>query len=131
MAIVGIIANPASGKDIRRLVGHALVIGNREKANIVRRMLVGLHAAGATDIRIMPDTFGIGAQAIHDLQSRQPEVVSGVSLLDIEITGSPFDSTRSARLLHEMDASCIITLGGDGTIRVAAKGCGDTPLLPV
>jgi predicted polyphosphate/ATP-dependent NAD kinase len=79
----------------------------------------------------MPDTFGIGVQAIHDLHRRQPEVVSGVNLLDIEITGSPFDSTRSARLLHEIGASCIITLGGDGTIRVAAKGCGDTPLLPV
>ena len=30
-----------------------------------------------------------------------------------------------------MGASCIITLGGDGTNRAVAKTCGDTPLLPI
>ena len=44
MATVGIIANPASGKDIRRLVAHASVFDNNEKINIVRRVLLGLDA---------------------------------------------------------------------------------------
>ena len=131
MTIVGIIPNPASGKDIRRLVGHALVVGNREKTSIVRRMLIGLEASGIEDIRIMPDTFGIGRQAVHDLQRHHPGITKKVSLLDMEITGSAFDTTRAARLLSEAGAACIITLGGDGTARLVAKGCGGVPILPV
>jgi len=38
VSAIGIIANPASGKDIRRLVAHASVFDNREKAHIVRRL---------------------------------------------------------------------------------------------
>ena len=38
---VGIIANPASGKDIRRLVAHGSTFDNNEKTNIVRRVLLG------------------------------------------------------------------------------------------
>jgi predicted polyphosphate/ATP-dependent NAD kinase len=36
MTSVGIIANPASGRDIRRLVAHGSVFDNNEKVNIVR-----------------------------------------------------------------------------------------------
>ena len=46
-APVGLIANPASGKDIRRLVAHASVFDNEEKRNIVRRVILGAAAAGA------------------------------------------------------------------------------------
>ena len=34
MASIGIIANPQSGKDIRRLVSYATTIDNNEKVNI-------------------------------------------------------------------------------------------------
>ena len=39
MASIGIIANPASGKDIRRLVSYATTIDNQEKVNIVKRIV--------------------------------------------------------------------------------------------
>jgi predicted polyphosphate/ATP-dependent NAD kinase len=131
MTIVGIIPNPASGKDIRRLVAHAVVVGNREKTSIVRRMLVGLDAAGIQDIRIMPDTFGIGRQAVHDLKRHHPQIADKVSLLDMETTDSAFDTTRAAKILSDAGAACIITMGGDGTARMVAKGCGTVPILPV
>jgi predicted polyphosphate/ATP-dependent NAD kinase len=35
----GIIANPAAGKDIRRLVAHGSTFDNNEKVNIVHRVL--------------------------------------------------------------------------------------------
>ena len=41
MTTVGIIANPASGKDIRRLIAHGSVFDNQEKVNIVRRVMLG------------------------------------------------------------------------------------------
>lgn len=47
-SLVGIIANPASGRDIRRLVAHGTVIDNNEKTAIVRRILIGLEAVGIT-----------------------------------------------------------------------------------
>ena len=53
--LVGIVANPASGKDIRRLIAHGSTFDNNEKINIVRRVLIGLHAAGARRVRFMPD----------------------------------------------------------------------------
>jgi predicted polyphosphate/ATP-dependent NAD kinase len=45
-ACVGIVANPASGRDIRRLVAGASVFGNADKAGMVFRLLAGLGAAG-------------------------------------------------------------------------------------
>ena len=39
-ALVGIIANPSSGNDIRRLVAHGSAFDNNEKINIVRRVLL-------------------------------------------------------------------------------------------
>ena len=33
--------------------------------------------------------------------------------------------------MRDLGVSCIITLGGDGTNRVVAKGCGDVPLAPI
>jgi len=42
MNTVGIVANPASGKDVRRLVARASVFDNQEKQAIVLRVLAGI-----------------------------------------------------------------------------------------
>ncbi len=58
--LVGIVANPASGRDIRRLVAHGTVFDNNEKTAIVRRILIGLAAVGITRVAYMPENdFGI------------------------------------------------------------------------
>lgn len=129
MSVVGIIANPASGKDIRRLVAHATVFDNMEKVNLVRRILLGLQAAGVSKALMMPDYFGIGTRALEGL-NKEGCLQMEVSLLDMEITGTQEDSLRAARAFHQL-VDCIITLGGDGTSRIVAKGCGETPMLPV
>ncbi|MBI5014474.1 MAG: NAD(+)/NADH kinase [Deltaproteobacteria bacterium] len=126
MRPVGIIANPASGKDIRRLVAFGSVFGNHEKVNIVRRVLLGLDSMGVEDVRIMPDFFGIGARALDDL-----DLALKVSFLDLALEGTQEDSIRAARMLSDRGAACIVTLGGDGTNRAVAKTCGEVPLLPI
>jgi predicted polyphosphate/ATP-dependent NAD kinase len=63
VSLVGIIANPASGKDIRRLVAHGSTFDNNEKINIVRRALLGLEAAGVERVAYLPDTYAIVARA--------------------------------------------------------------------
>ena len=58
--MVGIVANPASGRDIRRLVAGASVFGNPEKAGMVFRVLTGLAAAGVDRALMMPAADGLG-----------------------------------------------------------------------
>lgn len=131
MASVGIIANPASGKDIRRLVSKAWVISNQKKVNIVCSVLVGLHSTGIKKVYVMPDHFGIGSQAVQSLRGQIPELSSRVELLDLELSDSAFDSINAAEKMNELGINCLIVLGGDGTIRAASKGCGDVPLVPL
>ena len=69
MASIGIIANPASGKDIRRLVSYATTIDNQEKVNIVKRIVLAAQAMGVDTVWFMPDTFQIGWTVISDLSA--------------------------------------------------------------
>ena len=123
---VGIIANPASGRDIRRLVAHGAVFNNDEKVNIVRRVLMGLEAVGVERVLLMPDSFSIGLKALDGLQTGLD-----VSILPMFKTFSQRDSTQAAEVMASEGVGCIITLGGDGTNRAVAKGCSDVPLMPI
>ena len=123
---VGIIANPASGRDIRRLVAHGAVFNNDEKVNIVRRVLLGLEAVGVERVLFMPDSFSIGLKALDGLQTELD-----VSILTMPKTFSQRDSTQAAVLMGAEGVGCIVTLGGDGTNRAVAKTCGDVPLMPI
>ena len=128
--MVGIIANPASGKDIRRLVAHATTLDNQTKVGILRCALVGLGAAGVRDVRIMPDSYRLGVRAMEGLSTAEGPLPR-VELLDMPILDASDDSEQAAQLLREAGAGCIIVLGGDGTARVVSKACGETPLLLV
>ena len=123
---VGIIANPDSGKDIRRLVAYGSVFNNNEKISIIKRILMALDALRVKNVIMMPDHFGLGLRALDDLN-----ISIEAHLLDMTIEGNQNDSMRAAAMLDELGVACIITLGGDGTNRMVAKACGDIPLLPI
>ncbi len=130
MVTVGIIANPASGKDIRRLVSYGTVFDNQEKVNIVRRILLGLAAVHVKRVVYMPDYYGIVPRALDGLKS-QDKLPLEVVPVDLELTGTQEDSFKAAQIMAECKVGSLITLGGDGTNRLVAKGCGNVPLLPV
>lgn len=128
MVTVGIIANPSSGKDIRRIVAQGWVVSNQEKIAIVRRLLRGLEAAGVDSVLFMPESLGIGYAALEALS----ETSIHAENLVMDITARQEDSTRAAELMVAQGATCIVTLGGDGTNRAVFKGCGSRiPLLPI
>jgi len=129
MSKVGIIANPAAGKDIRRLVAYATVTDNVKKTGIVRRAILALDSTGVDEILIMPDTYQLGAKAIDGI--RQHELKCQINILDMPVNDRPEDSIKAARLMNEAGADCIITVGGDGTNRVVARGCERVPILPI
>jgi len=126
MTTVGIIANPISGKDIRRLVAHGSVFDNQEKVRIVRRLLVGLDWVGVRKVMFMPDYYAI-------VQRAHKGVDTGISLESAPMCAENIqeDSIKAARLMVEAGAGCIFVLGGDGTSRVVAKGAGTVPILPI
>lgn len=126
LSTVGIIANPASGKDIRRLVAYGSVFDNQEKVRIVRRVLIGLEALGVKRVLYMPDYFGIVRRALTQINTDLSVVP-----VEIPLQGNQEDSTSAARRMETEGAGCIITLGGDGTNRVVAKGNNSVPILPI
>ncbi len=126
MSVVGVIANPSAGKDIRRLVAQGRVVSNQEKANILRRVFAGLASMDVERVLVMPDTAGLARQAMADWQDKLPS-----DFVAMTRTGSQTDSTVAARMMRESGVSCIVTLGGDGTNRMVAKGCGEIPIAPI
>jgi len=107
-------------------VAYGSVFSNREKVNIVKRVLLGLDSTGVEDVFLMPDYYGIGQRALENLN-----LSLNVSFLDMVPEGTQDDSTRAAGILSEMDTGCVVVLGGDGTNRVVAKTSGETPLLSI
>ncbi|MEM9744483.1 MAG: NAD(+)/NADH kinase [Pseudomonadota bacterium] len=123
---IGIIANPASGKDVRRLVARASVFDNQEKQAIVRRLLLGALATGAEEVRFLDDAHGIVRGALEDLPRRlnaQP--------VDATQTGTALDTISAARAMEDVGCAVVVSLGGDGTNRAVALGWRSVPLLPL
>ncbi|WP_022665031.1 ATP-NAD kinase family protein [Desulfospira joergensenii] len=127
MSTVGIIANPVSGKDIRRLVAHGSVFDNQEKVRIVRRLLTGLEAVGVTRVRYMPDEYAIVPRAVQGL-----DISMDLAEIPIQPKGNQNDSVAAGQWVGQNGADAVIVLGGDGTCRaVAKKNNGKTPMLPI
>ena len=68
---VGIVANAASGRDIRRLTTGASVFDNAEKGSMVARLMAGLGATGVGRVLMMPAGGGLAGTLIRRLDSRR------------------------------------------------------------
>lgn len=132
MGVIAIAANPASGRDIRRLVSHATVYDNREKANIVERIILAAYQMGHHTSCIMPDSYGFGVRIIRrlveDLLELPPEAIVIPELTTMD---SQTDTTQFARYAEKQGCKVLVVLGGDGTSRAAAKGVQDIPFIPL
>ncbi len=69
--IVGIIANPASGRDLRRLTAHAGLHSSTDKASVVQRLLAAFGATGIRHALLPPDMTGIAAAVLRASQTHQ------------------------------------------------------------
>jgi predicted polyphosphate/ATP-dependent NAD kinase len=132
---VGVIANPASGRDIRRLVAGASVFGNADKAGMVFRLLAGLGAAGVGRVLMLPAADGLSTTLHRHLHARQtvpafagagpfPELEE----LDVALDGTARDSAVAVERMLAAGVRAIVVLGGDGTHRIVARACGDVPI---
>jgi hypothetical protein len=124
---VGLIANPYSSKDIRRLVGLARVVDVEEKANLIARLLAGLAAGPPVRVLALDDSGGLVRRAVRLTGGLHPPV----AFLPVEAEASEQDTRRAALALRDIPASVVVTVGGDGTIRSAVEGWPDMRLAPL
>ncbi len=130
MVRVGIIANPAAGKDVRRLVSEATIVTAPEKVGLLRRALVGLDATPVAEVVYLRDSMHLVDQAVQALpQQRRPAFT--LKALDLALRHSPEDTRAAAALMASQEVQGILVLGGDGTSRLVAKEIGDVPMLPI
>ena len=125
--LIGLIANPYSSKDVRRLVGLARVIDAEEKANMIARLLAGLAAGPPLAVAALDDGAGLVRRGIR-LAAR---AVPPIRFLDLVAEGGEVDTRRAAVALAEERAFALITVGGDGTVRAAVEGWPRARLVPV
>lgn len=124
---VGLVANPMSSKDIRRLTGLARVIDVEEKANLVARLLIGIGSVSGVGVTALDDTAGLVRRAV----SMAGRSAAPVDYLPIEAAGSEADTREAAAALARLGAACLVTVGGDGTVRAAAEGWPEGRIVPL
>ncbi len=122
---IGLVVNPRSGTDVRRAIAAAGSVTVADKANIVRRVVLGAREIGANRFVVHGDP--------HRIVSRATETIRGLELDWVEepLTFSEQDTTNAVRYMRNQGCSAVVVLGGDGTNRVAALEWSDIPVIPV
>jgi predicted polyphosphate/ATP-dependent NAD kinase len=133
-SLVGLIVNPRSGQDIRRLVAPASVFPNTEKVMMLQRVVASLGAVGVRRVVAAVDQGGIAAGLARAADVRDPvrdPPWPEIELLHLPLTGGPIDSVAAADALVRLGAGVLVVLGGDGTVQLVASAAGDLPLAPI
>lgn len=124
--MLGLICNPAAGKDVRRLVATTPVVTNEAKAGLLARVLVGARAAGETRALYLPDPWGLVERAAE---------LAGVDIrleaVAHPATGTWADTVAAAAAFRDAGVGVVVTLGGDGTNRAVALAWPNALLLPI
>ncbi|SMG53585.1 ATP-NAD kinase family protein [Paraburkholderia susongensis] len=131
--LVGIIANPISARDIRRVIANANSLQLADRVNIVLRLLAALTAGGVDRVLMMPDREGLRVMLHRHLSRAQgPDAaLAAVDYLDMPVTGSVDDTLRAAHMMREAGVAAIVVLGGDGTHRAVVRECGEVPIVGI
>jgi hypothetical protein len=122
---IGLIVNPRSGNDVRRVVASAGSSTLEDKISIVRRIVKGAVANGV-------DRFVTNREP-HHIVRRATETMAGVRVdyAVAAIDNTEGDSTEAARAMRALGCAVVVVLGGDGTNRAVCKGWPDVPLIPL
>lgn len=132
---VGVVVNPNASRDVRRLTSLARTIDVHERVNTVARVLSGLLAAGVRDIRFMLEPCRVVERAWDELLAAGtvtgPSAPPPVRAIEPTEAIDALGTTSAAAAMADAGVSCIVTVGGDGTNRAVAIGCGGATIVPV
>jgi predicted polyphosphate/ATP-dependent NAD kinase len=129
--VVGIIANPVSARDIRRVIANATNLQITDRANIVLRVLSCLRSLGVDRVLMMPESGGIRTHIGRWMLRSQNTGDARFPALDMvrmPVSGTVEDTIAAASAMQHAGVAAIVVLGGDGTHRAVASACGDVPI---
>lgn len=130
-ATVGVIANPASSRDIRRIVARSPATTTNDKLNSLARLMEGLAASGVEHVLSMSDAGGIAGGLTGLARKASASHWPTLHLVDQAITHSPDDTVQAARTMRREHVDAIVVLGGDGTNRLLIGETGDIPVASI
>jgi len=132
--LVGVVANPVSARDIRRVIANATSLQVADRANILLRVMAALGSCGIERILMMPENGGIGGLLRRGLERERnlaerpfPEL----ERVDTPVTGTVDDTFAATAAMRDAGVDAFVVLGGDGTHRAVAKECGPVPIAGV
>lgn len=123
---LGIVVNPMSGRDVRRIAARASTSDHHEKQLQVTRLVLGAFSQGVEEIFLANEPYRINSRAVENLQQRDR-----VRILDIPLTHSGADTRTMVQMMWQEGCRVFIVLGGDGTNRALAGSFPDAIILPL
>lgn len=123
---VAIIANPMSGRDVRRLAARATTTTHELKRDLVARIATGLDAMGIDEILILKEPYRVSTGALEMMPLR-----ARVRLLEFGRTNSARDTEAAVRAARDAGCRVFVSLGGDGTNRIIARTFPEAVLVPL
>lgn len=124
---LGLIVNPVSGRDVRRLLGRAGNDTPDAKRNQLERAAIGAAMAGVTHILWTSDVFRITERALEYLP-----IDARCERLELGRPETrPADTLRCVAAMREAGCGALLVLGGDGTNRLVAEAWPDAPIVPL
>lgn len=126
MSKLGLVVNPMSGRDVRRLAARATNMTHEAKRDIVARVAAGAQAMGVTDIYITKEPFRISSMALEHMG-----LEAKVHLVEHPLNNDASDTERSMQAFVDAGCDTFVSLGGDGTNRAIVRCFPDINLVPL
>lgn len=113
---VGILVNPMSGRDVRRLAAHASNMTHEAKRDIVARIAAGADACGAGLLHVAREPFRIATAAVEHM-----DLAARINVIDNPVRNTAADTEHTVAEFLAAGCRVIVSLGGDGTNRVIVR----------
>lgn len=123
---LGIIVNPFSGRDVRRVAARASTSDHQEKQQQVTRLVLGALSMGVNKIYLGHEPFRINEKATENLKESDR-----VEILHYTLTHTAADTHTMVSMMWDAGCRVFIVLGGDGTSRIVARGFPEATILPL
>ena len=123
---LGIIVNPFSGRDVRRVAARASTSDHHEKQQQVTRLVLGALSMGVEQIYLAHEPFRINEKAVENLAERDR-----IEILRYKLTHTAADTTTMATMMWDAGCRVFVVLGGDGTSRIVAGTLTEAAILPL
>ena len=126
MSRLGIVVNPMSGRDVRRVVARASTQTHHDKQQTVTRLVLAALEQGVSEVFLANEPFRINARAVENLARKDQ-----THLLDFRLTHTGNDTARMVNLMWEKGCRTFVVLGGDGTSRIVSATRPEAAILPL